>query len=182
MAPIPIGINPPCGGSAWTCFPGLVVPPFPICPALTPSSGSCLTSPVPYPDFGAIPGWLFSLVLAIVIWIGEVIIWLLTWLFYYLASGIVGLISLFVNGLLIVILTYWAAASALAGFSGPFAPITAVILVSVFTIATVYVVLFFAGITSNFIGARVKSAEGSSPSGSGGGSGGEAEEVAEVVA
>ena len=185
MYGIPISVNPPTGS-----FPTVAFPSFPTCPASAyPNHGyqGCLPSPVPYPFFGGIPSWLLSCVFAVLEWLVSAILFAVNWLIYLMVAGLVGLVSLFVNGLLSVVAAYFNAGTVLANYTGPFAPVTAVLFVAGFVLATVTVVLYGADFAGKQLARLAEDAEGpssgsGSDSGSSSGSDEEMEEIAEVAA
>ena len=186
MYGIPISVNPPTGS-----FPTVAFPSFPTCPASsygnTVPPGCISGNPIPYPNYTGIPAWIVSCVLSLLEWLVSAILFAVNWLIYLMVAGLVGLVSLFVNGLLSVVAAYFNAGTVLANYTGPFAPVTAVLFVAGFVLATVTVVLYGADFAGKQLARLAEDAEGpssgsGSDSGSSSGSDEEMEEVAEVAA
>ncbi len=176
---VPISVNPPT--SPW---PVLALPPFPTLwvgiapPGCAQGSQGCVG--FSSPDFSQFIGWLINVIFAVWAWFAEWLFVAANWLLYYLVAGLLGVVSLIVNGLLAAMYAYWTGASIVASYTGPFAPITATLALAGFVLVTVFIGLTGLGFLSRYIGKEVSSLDGSGSSGSGGGP--DLEEVAEVAA
>lgn len=175
MVAIPIGVQPPTAG-----WPTLSFPAFPTTQYCIGPGGNSWQSCLTLPNFGGLLGWIYGCIAALFAWIAELILTAINWAIYYLVAAILGLVSLLVNGALSLVMLYWSAASSLAAFTGPFAPVTASVLVGVFATGTILVVLLVASFGFRLVGRFVSEVEGPSSTGSEGESG--VADLAEVAA
>ncbi len=182
--PIPNPLPPP----SWT-WPPLNPPAFPTTwvglapPGCTAPTSSCVG--FNSPDFGAFPSWLVAMFQAFLSWLALVIVEFFIYLYFVIVYALFLVLATVVNGLYYIIQAMWVAATSLASYTGPFAPITATVIVALWVIVIVLAVLWVSSQVARVIGKGVTSIEEQESGGgssSSGGSDAEMEEVAEVAA
>ncbi len=184
--PIPNPLPPP----SWT-WPPANFPPFPTYPPICLGPG-CLAGGrglwyqwITLPDIGAMPGWLLAMFEALLSWFALVLVEFFIYLYFVIVYALFLVLATVVNGLYYIIQAMWVAATSLASYTGPFAPITATVIVALWVIVIVLAVLWVSSQVARVIGKGVTSIEEQESGGgssSSGGSDAEMEEVAEVAA
>lgn len=175
MGGIPIGISPPTGA-----FPLPVFPPFPTLwvglapPGCSQGASGCVGFAAP--NFGLFLPWLVSVVFAVFAWLFLAVLYFANWGIYLIAAALVGVVGLFVNGIYALVTTWIAISFVVASYTGPFAPIVAVGMVSLLAVVIVLIVLFLFGLGVRVVAHFEGGASGAS--GSGGSSGAEGSDEA----